>query len=89
MAEQKSIENALSSGPVYMPRKILVTVDGSEESFTAARYAIEFAEKVKAEVSVLHVMLLPEYLSEEVSHLLEKELGSRGESALKRVRQAA
>ena len=86
MTEPKSTWNAFS---VSLPSKILVTVDGSEESFAAARYAIEFAGKTRAELSVLHVMLLPEYVSEEVSHRLEKELGSRGESALQRVRQAA
>jgi nucleotide-binding universal stress UspA family protein len=86
---QKSVWNAASPGHVLLPKKILVTVDGSEESFAAALYAIEFAEKTKAELSVLHVMLLPEYLSEEVSNRLEKELGSRGESALRRVSQAA
>lgn len=67
----------------------MVTVDGSEEAFAAAQYAIKLAATVKAELSVLNVILLPEYVTEQVSNRLEKELHSRGESALTRVREAA
>jgi nucleotide-binding universal stress UspA family protein len=75
--------------PVSLPKRLLVTVDGSEESFLAAQYAIKLAERMKAELSVLHVILLPEYVTEQASSRLEKELRSRGESTLTRVRQAA
>ena len=64
MAVQSSTENRVSLGHVSLPKKMLVAVDGSEESLAAARYAIELAEKTKAELSAIHVILLPEYLSE-------------------------
>lgn len=67
----------------------MVTVDGSEEAFAAAQYAIRLAATVKAELSVLNVILLPEYITEQVSKRLETELHSRGEAALGRVREAA
>ncbi|HVH14854.1 MAG TPA: universal stress protein [Candidatus Angelobacter sp.] len=72
-----------------MPKRLLVAVDGSEESVAAAQYAVELAVRMKAELSALHVMLLPEYVSDEVRNRLERELSSRGQSALKRVRLAA
>ena len=72
-----------------MPKILLVAVDGSDESVAAAQYAIELAVKMKAELSVLHVMLLPEYVTAEVSSRLESDLTSRGQLALNRVRQAA
>lgn len=76
-------------GSDLLPKKILVGVDGSEESLAAARYAIELAGRLKAELSVLHVIMVPQYVSEEVSNRLKKELGSRAESAMMKVRQAA
>ena len=88
MAGQYS-ENLVSTSSASLPKKILVPVDDSEESFTAAQYAIELARKIGAELSVLHVILVPEYISEEVSTRLKNELGSRGELAVMRVRQAA
>jgi nucleotide-binding universal stress UspA family protein len=39
-------------------QKILVALDGSEESFNALRYAINFAKKLKAEVLALTVVQL-------------------------------
>ncbi len=51
MAEQSSTGNLVLIASVSLPKKILVPVDGSEESFAAARYAIELAEKMKAELS--------------------------------------
>ena len=82
-------DNAIMLGSNLLPKKILVGVDGSDESLAAARYAIELAGRLKAELSVLHVIMVPEYVSEEVSNRLKKELGSRGESAMMQVRQAA
>lgn len=82
-------ESAIMSSSVSLPKKILVGVDGSEESFAAANYAIDLAARLKAELSVLQVILVPEYVSEDVSNRLKKELGSRAESSMMRVRQAA
>lgn len=72
-----------------MPQRILVPVDGSEEAFNAAQYAIRLAATLKAELSVLNVILLPEYITQQVSNRLEKELRSRGEEAFGRIREAA
>jgi nucleotide-binding universal stress UspA family protein len=74
---------------VSLPKKILVGVDGSEESLAAARYAIELAGRLQAELSVLHVVMVPEYVSADVGNRLKKELVSRGESTMMRVREAA
>ena len=74
---------------ISLPKGFLVAVDGSEESLVAARYAIELAVKMRGELSVLHVILIPEYISEDVSARLKKDLTSRGERAIMKVRQAA
>lgn len=78
-----------SKALVSLPKRLLVAVDGSEESLAAARYAIELTGKMNGELSVLHVILLPEYVSEDVGARLRKELGTRGEQAIMKVREAA
>ena len=72
-----------------LPKKLLVAVDGSEGSLAAGRYAIELAIMVGAELFALHVVQIPEYVSADVRSRLEKELHSRGEAALSKVREAA
>jgi nucleotide-binding universal stress UspA family protein len=59
------------------------------ESFTAARYSIELARIMNAEVVALHVVQLPEYISEDVRNRLRDELTAKGETALIPVKQAA
>lgn len=83
---QSSIQDPVS---VSLPRKFLVAVDGSEESLAAARYAVELAGRMSGELSVLHVILIPEYISEDVSTRLKKDLRTKGEQAIMKVRQAA
>jgi nucleotide-binding universal stress UspA family protein len=73
---------------VSLPSKIVVAVDGSAESLAAARYAFEFANMIKAEIVVLYVIHLPQYISAEVSARLNAELTARGQSALSEVRRA-
>ena len=89
MAEQLSGQDRISVAHRSLPRKILVAIDGSEESLAAAEYAIDMAGRLDAELSVLHVILIPEYVSRDVSDRLSKELVSKGEAAVIRVRQAA
>ena len=72
-----------------LPRKILVAVDGSDGSVAAGRYAIELALMTKAELFVLNVIQIPEYVSVDVRSRLERELRSRGDVALAKVREAA
>lgn len=72
-----------------IPKKLLVAVDGSEGSLAAARYAIELAMMMRAELYALHVVQIPEYVSADVKVRLEKELRSRGEVTLSKVRDLA
>lgn len=46
-----------SSKPLF--KKILVALDGSESSQRAAQAALELAEKLKAELTVLHAIIPP------------------------------
>ena len=67
----------------------MVAIDGSEESLAAARCTIEIAKMANAEVMALHVIHLPEYVSDEVNSRLKEELNARGQLALAKVRQSA
>ena len=78
-----------SQDSFVLPRKMLVAIDGSDESLAAANYGIEVARKFGAEIFALNVVLVPQYVSEDVSNRLKKELTSRGETALTKVRRAA
>ena len=73
----------------HLARRILTAVDGSEESLRAARYAVELAKLTGASVVAVHVILLPQYVSDDVQKRLREDLTSRGESALDKARQAA
>lgn len=83
---QSSIQDPAS---ISLPRKFLVAVDGSEESLAAARYAVELSGRMSGELSVLHVILIPEYISEDVSARLKKDMRTKGEQAIMKVRQVA
>jgi nucleotide-binding universal stress UspA family protein len=54
-------------------QKILVALDGSEESFNALRYAINFAKKLMAEVLALTVVQLKGEVSSALSLFLGME----------------
>ncbi|MEM2516612.1 MAG: universal stress protein [Candidatus Nitrosocaldus sp.] len=41
--------------------KILVAIDGSEQSFKAARYAIDIARRLDASIILLHVVSIPQF----------------------------
>ena len=72
-------------------QKILVALDGSEESFNALRYAINFAKKLKAEVLALTVVQLKGEVSSALSLFLGMEdLFKKGaESLLKKAEAIA
>jgi nucleotide-binding universal stress UspA family protein len=54
-------------------QKILIALDGSEESFNALRYAINFGKKLKAEVLALTVVQLKGEVSSALSLFLGME----------------
>jgi len=54
-------------------QKILVALDGSEESFNALRYAINFAKMLRAEVFALTVVQLKGEVSSALSLFLGME----------------
>ncbi|MCS6767749.1 MAG: universal stress protein [Candidatus Nitrosocaldus sp.] len=41
--------------------KILVAIDGSEQSFKAARFAIDMARRLDASIVLLHVIGIPQF----------------------------
>lgn len=73
----------------YLPRKIVTAVDGSPESLTAAKYSIGLAKSMGALVVGLHVIHLPEYVSDETKKRVREELGLRGEIALDTINNSA
>ena len=77
------------SAQFRLARRILTAVDGSEESLRAARYAMELAELTGASVVAIHVILLPQKVSDAVQKRLKEDLASRGERALDGARQTA
>lgn len=72
-----------------LARRILTAVDGSEESLRAARYAVELAKLTGASVVAVHVILLPQYVPDDVLRRMREDLASRGELALDGARKAA
>ena len=45
------------------PRRILLATDGSEEAELAALRAVDLAERTDSELHVVHVGLVPSFLS--------------------------
>lgn len=75
------------------PTKIVLAVDGSDESKLATRHAIEFAEKTGSELHVIHVGLLsqwahPDTLSPQQYQRLKDEAQKRFEVEVKDIEQA-
>jgi nucleotide-binding universal stress UspA family protein len=74
----------MSSTP-SLPRTIVAAVDGSAESLVAAHYAIEMAKVTGANVVALNVILLPEYIPEDVQKRLKEELMARGQASMEQI----
>ncbi len=72
-----------------LPHKIVVAIEGSQPSLNAAMYAIELAAQMKAQLVFLHVILLPQYIPEEMKKRVSEELSARGQKILEDARTAA
>jgi len=70
------------SGTSFLPKKIVVAVEGSPPSLKAAGYALELASLTGSAVIMLHVILLPQYIDEQTKSRLRQELTARGEKVL-------
>ena len=77
------------SEKLSLPHKIVATVDGSDESIAAARFAIELAKAIGAQMVALHVIHLPEYVADDVKLRVKEELRAKGKSALEMAGQSA
>jgi nucleotide-binding universal stress UspA family protein len=72
------------------PTKILVATDGSEEAILAARTAADIADKTGSELHVVHVRMLPFYLSYSPSrHTASGHVGEDLERERKRLETKA
>ena len=65
-----------------LPKKILVAVDGSEESARATELSISLAKATHADLLGLHIIHLPEYVSDETRTRMRDELAVKGEASL-------
>ncbi len=77
------------SSSVPLPRRILVAVDGSELAFKAVGYAVQMARLTGSELVSLHVILLPSYATPKTLEVLRKDLSSKADDILSKVRAAA
>jgi nucleotide-binding universal stress UspA family protein len=77
------------SGQPLLPKRILTAVDGSSESLKAARYAIELAKVTGGSVVAINIILLPQYVPDDVLKKMKQDLMSKGESALEEARRLA
>jgi nucleotide-binding universal stress UspA family protein len=77
------------SGQPLLPKRILTAVDGSSESLKAARYAIELAKVTGGSVVAINIILLPQYVPDDVLKKMKQDLMSKGESTLEEARRLA
>ena len=77
------------SGQPLLPKRILTAVDGSAESLKAATYAIQLAKVSGGSVVAIHIILLPQYVPDDVLKRMKQDLESKGEIALEQARQLA
>ena len=82
-------ESLIMPEQVSLPRKIVATVDGSVESMAAAAFAIELSRSLGAQLVALHVIHLPEYVSDDVRTRVRDELRAKGQVALDAARESA
>ena len=67
---------------VAPPKKILVAVDGSDSSYKAVDYALMLAPLLGSEITIINVMFLPGYFSQETQALLREEQSLKGNEIL-------
>ena len=73
----------------FMPKKILVAVDGSEPSLKAAAYAAKLGALAGSDIIALYVILIPHYASHKTVESLRKELTSKSDEIMRQVRYAS
>jgi nucleotide-binding universal stress UspA family protein len=68
-----------------MPKKIIVAVEGSQPSQKAANYALRLASLIGSQVTVVYVIMLPQYIDDTTKSRLRQELTARGEIVLREI----
>ena len=74
---------------MFPPKKIIVAMDGSEPSLKAVRAGSELARLAGSQLTILHVVLLPEYISPSTLENLRTELLKKSEQILEKARAIA
>jgi nucleotide-binding universal stress UspA family protein len=73
---------AETSLQVSLPEKIIVAVDGSDQSFKALSYAAKLAGLNKSKIVVLNVMSLPPWTATRTAEALRKDLSAKASDVL-------
>lgn len=63
--------------PVSLPQRIVVGIDGSEQSFRALDYAAKLGSLSKSKLTLVHVLLLPPGASAETIDSVRRDLSKR------------
>ncbi len=69
--------------------RIVVAVDGSDESLKAVDYALKLADPAKTMIKILHVVLLPTGTSEQTLQAIKKDMWAKGNEILTRAHKSA
>jgi nucleotide-binding universal stress UspA family protein len=81
--------NAQFESRKFLPKKIIVAVDGSEPSLKAVGFASELAGLTGSKLMILNVVLLPVYISPNILENLRAELLKKSEQILEKSRIVA
>lgn len=69
--------------------RIVVAVDGSDESLKAVDYALKLAEPARTMITILRVVLLPTGASEQTLQAVKKDMWAKGNVILSRAQRSA